>query len=172
MKELQSSLFVNIMPIFTDRMASIEDRSGTIPVRDFCGIDISLNAKLLLIASYFCSVYPESEDARLFGRDDELRVKGKGRRRRKTNAAATAPGKPTLFSVHRLVALYQTMKLSWVRVSGVRSRLFPDSKSVTNYYGLVLSQLSLLTRLGLLTQVGVKGRAISLNQLLYRCNMK
>ena len=108
MKELQSSLFVNIMPIFTDRMASIEDRSGTIPVRDFC----------------------------------------------------------------RLVALYQTMKLSWERVSGVRSRLFPDSKSVTNYYGLVLSQLSLLTRLGLLTQVGVKGRAISLNQLLYRCNMK
>ena len=51
MKELQSSLFVNIMPIFTDRMASIEDRSGTIPVRDFCGIDISLNAKLLLIAT-------------------------------------------------------------------------------------------------------------------------
>ena len=50
--------------------------------------------------------------------------------------------------------------------------LAEDEDRMTNYYGLVLSQLSLLTRLGLLTQVGVKGRAISLNQLLYRCNMK
>lgn len=54
----------------------------------------------------------------------------------------------------------------------MRIRLFPESKSVTNYYGLILSQVSLLTRMGLLTQVGVKNRAISLNQVLYRCNMK
>lgn len=110
MKELQSSLFVNIMPIFTDRMTSIDDRSGMIPIHDFCGIEISLNAKLVLIASYFCSIYPESEDSRLFGKDDELRVKGKGRKRRKANVSVAAPGKPTLFSLHRLIALYQTMK--------------------------------------------------------------
>lgn len=36
----------------------------------------------------------------------------------------------------------------------------------------MLSQVALLSKLGLLTQVGVKGRAIELNQLLYRCNLK
>ena len=110
MKELQSSLFVNIQPIFTERMDSVNDRSGAIPLHDFCGVDISLNAKLILVASYFCSVYPESEDRHLFGREEALHVKAKGKRKRRVAAAPLAPGKASLFSIHRLVALYQTMK--------------------------------------------------------------
>ena len=87
MKRLQESLFVNIQPIFTDRMESMDDTAGMIPLHDFCGVDISLNAKMLLIAGYLCSIYPESEDRKLFGRDDRSTVKTKGRKRRRTNPA-------------------------------------------------------------------------------------
>ena len=85
MKQLQESLFVNIRPIFTDRMESIDDSEGMVPLSDFCGVDISLNAKLLLIAGYLCSIYPESEDCKLFGRSDRATVKTKGRKRRRMN---------------------------------------------------------------------------------------
>lgn len=87
LKRLQESLFVNIQPIFTDRMESMDDTSGMIPLNDFCGVDISLNAKMLLIAGYLCSVYPESEDRKLFGRDDQSKIKTKGRKRRRANPA-------------------------------------------------------------------------------------
>lgn len=87
MKRLQESLFVNIQPIFTDRMESMDDTAGMIPLHDFCGVDISLNAKMLLIAGYLCSIYPESEDRKLFGRDDRSTVKTKGRKRRRANPA-------------------------------------------------------------------------------------
>ena len=50
------------MPVYTDHMDSVLDPNGAIPLSDFCGVDISYNAKLLLIASYLCSIYPESED--------------------------------------------------------------------------------------------------------------
>ena len=79
---MQDSLFVNIMPVFTDQMDSVLDPNGAIPLSDFCGVDISYNAKLLLIASYLCSIYPESEDFKLFGKDDSLSIKTKGRKRR------------------------------------------------------------------------------------------
>ena len=80
---LQDSLFVNIMPVFSEHMESLSDTKNAIPLSDYCGLDISFNAKLLLIAGYLCSVYPESEDQHLFGRDAEQHVKTKGRRRRK-----------------------------------------------------------------------------------------
>lgn len=86
---MQQSLFVNIMPIYTDRMDSVLDSTGTIPLSDFCGVDISYNAKLLLIASYLCSIYPESEDCKLFGRDNQLNVKTKGRKKQRVNAVAS-----------------------------------------------------------------------------------
>lgn len=86
---MQQSLFVNIMPIYTDRMDSVLDSTGTIPLSDFCGVDISYNAKLLLIASYLCSIYPESEDCKLFGRDNQLNVKTKGRKKRRINAVVS-----------------------------------------------------------------------------------
>lgn len=85
---LHESLFINIMPVFSEHMESLSDTANAIPLSDYCGIDISLNAKLLLIAGYLCSVYPESEDQHLFGRDDEQHVKTKGRRRRKVKAVA------------------------------------------------------------------------------------
>jgi len=82
-RSLRDSLFTNIMPIASDDSSSLHDTSSLIPLSDFCGVDISFNAKLLLIAGYLCSVYPESEDVHLFGRDESLHVKTKGRRRRK-----------------------------------------------------------------------------------------
>ena len=75
------------MPIYTDRMDSVLDSNGMIPLSDFCGVDISYNAKLLLLASYLCSLYPESEDMKLFGREDKLHVKTKGRKKRKESPA-------------------------------------------------------------------------------------
>ena len=80
---LQNSLFVNILPIYSESMASIRNTQEAIPLSDFCGVEISLNAKLLLITGYLCSIYPESHDIYLFGRDDEQHVKTKGRRRKK-----------------------------------------------------------------------------------------
>lgn len=82
-RSLRESLFTNIMPIVSDTSSSLYDASNLIPLSDFCGVDISFNAKLLLIAGYLCSIYPESEDVHLFGRDESLHVKSKGRRRRK-----------------------------------------------------------------------------------------
>ena len=76
------------MPIYTDRMDSVLDTKGTIPLTDFCGVEISYNAKLLLIAAYLCSIYPESEDWKLFGNDDRLKVKTRGRKKQKNSAPA------------------------------------------------------------------------------------
>lgn len=70
------------MPVYTDHMDSVLDPNGAIPLSDFCGVDISYNAKILLIASYLCSIYPESEDCKLFGKDNQLSVKSKSRKRR------------------------------------------------------------------------------------------
>lgn len=86
---LRESLFVNILPVYSEAMTSIQNSQLAIPLSDFCGVEISLNAKLLLIAGYLCSVYPESEDCHLFGRDDQQHVKSRGRRRRKNAATAT-----------------------------------------------------------------------------------
>lgn len=50
--------------------------------------------------------------------------------------------------------------------------IFPDSHSVSSNYELVLSQINVLTQLGLLSQVGGNSHSINLNQMLYRCNLK
>ena len=92
---LQSSLFVNILPIYSESMSSIQNSNEAIPLSDFCGVEISLNAKLLLITGYLCSIYPESHDIYLFGKDDEQHVKSKGRRRRKNALTIT----PSLVSI-------------------------------------------------------------------------
>ena len=54
----------------------------------------------------------------------------------------------------------------------VISRLFPDTQASSWNYGFLLSQISVLTKLGLLAQVGATGTTIELNQLVYRCTAK
>lgn len=51
-------------------------------------------------------------------------------------------------------------------------RLFPETQASSWNYGFLLSQISVLTRLGLLVQVGGSGNTIELNQLVYRCIVK
>ena len=50
--------------------------------------------------------------------------------------------------------------------------MFPDTQASSWNYGFLLTQISVLTRLGLLVQVGASGTAIELNQLVYRCAAK
>ena len=51
-------------------------------------------------------------------------------------------------------------------------RIFPEMQSLSSNYGMLLSQISVLTKLGLLVQVGTTNHSIELNQLLYRCAAK
>lgn len=51
-------------------------------------------------------------------------------------------------------------------------RLFPDMHTSSANYDLLLSQITVLLRLGLFTQVGLSNSTIELNQLFYRCTAK
>lgn len=73
-----------------------------------------------------------------------------------------------------IVLLHCTMRLSKSLISTncFIFSIFPDSHSVSSNYELLLSQINVLTQLGLLAQVGGNSHSINLNQMLYRCNLK